>query len=153
MPIYIVPPPAHPTVAQGYAVAQDCRAGTDPLAFADCENKLSIRYKAIGDRSPDFLLGYAIAVFAGADRIERRLRAAPPSPTADHDLAVAGNVALTGRLAVEMAAKKDGVSEADLPGLIFRTSATPQDRWAYWRAKPMPDWLAKQAHQAEQARP
>ena len=153
MTIYIVPPPAHPTVAQGYAAAQECRAGTDPLAFADCENKLSMRYKAIGDRSPDFLLGYTIAVFFGADQIEQRLRSAPPSPKAEHDLAVAGNVALTGVAAVEFAARKDGVKEDDLPALVFRISGTPRERWSYWRSKPLPDWLAKQAKQADQAKP
>ncbi len=153
MPIFIVPPPAHHQVSDGYAAAQGCRTVAEPLAYSQCENRLSMAYKTAGDKSPAFLLGYTIAILARADQMEQQFRAAPPSPEAERDIGVASNVAMTGRLAVEMAAKKDGVSEADLPALVFKISGMPRDRWTYWRAKPTPGWLAKQAQQAQQPKP
>jgi hypothetical protein len=149
MPIVIVPPPAHPTVSDGYAAAQECRAVLDPLDFVQCENQSSMRFKSMAERSPDFTLGYAIAVYVGADRIEQKLEAAPPSPAVARNLAVAGNVVMAGRVAVELAAKKAGVGEGDIPTLVLRISGSPQERWSYWRAKPLPDWLAKQAKDAK----
>jgi hypothetical protein len=50
---------------------------------------------------------------------------------------------------VELAAKKAGVGEGDIPTLVLRISGSPQERWSYWRAKPLPDWLAKQAKDAK----
>jgi len=153
MPVYVIPPPAHYQVSDGYAAAQGCRTVAEPLAYSQCENRLSQGYKTVADKSPAYFLGFTIAVLARADQMEQQFRAAPPSPEAQRNIGVATNLAITGRLIVEMAARKDGVSEADLPTVIFRTSAMPEARWAYWRAKPVPDWLARQAAQADKARP